>query len=272
VTRKSYRVKFPGGTGDALAGIVDHDDAVTVAPVAVFSHCFTCNKDLKAIVRISRRLAELGVTVLRFDMTGLGGSEGEFAETRFTTNLADLSAAVEFAQRELGAVTTLIGHSFGGAAALALAGTNREFLLRSVVTLATPSDTVHMATLLSRMNPDIEKSGSGEVSIGGRNWTIRRNMLEDFRRFDLPAAIAQVNCPALLFHSPDDETLSLDHALRIMRLIQNSPDTSHLASLITLHGADHLLVDNPADLELVAAVTAAFIHRYADTKGSDAIR
>lgn len=264
MTRKSYRVRFPGGAGWALAGIVDHDDAVDRAPVAVFSHCFTCNKDLKAIVKISRRLAEQGLTVLRFDMTGLGGSEGTFAETRFTSNLEDVAAAVEFASRELGTVTTLIGHSFGGAAALALAGAQRVPTLRSIVTLASPSDTVHMAELLSRMNPEIEKAGRGNVNIGGRDWTIERPMLDDFRAFDLPAAIARIACPVLLFHSPDDETLSLDHALRIMQLIQNSPATSHLASLITLHGADHLLVDNPADLELVATVTAAFVQRYAN--------
>ncbi len=194
--RRSYRVKFPGGTRtggrvNQLAGIVDRPAEVAAAPVAVFSHCFTCNKDLKVIVRISRALAAAGIAVLRYDMTGLGGSEGHFSKTNFSTNLADLEAAMRFAERELGHVTALIGHSFGGAATLA-AASNHANETSAVVTLAAPSDTQHLAELLSRIDPRIEREGVGEVEIGGRRYQVNQQMLSDFRSHELTAMIPKV--------------------------------------------------------------------------------
>lgn len=281
----SYRVRFPGGLqGVRLAGIIDRPNdsdrlnPETTVPVAVFSHCFTCNKDLKATVRISRALAKLGVAVLRYDMTGLGSSEGDFSKTNFKTNLSDLHAAIRFATSELGAVTSLIGHSFGGVASLVAAAKSSqadstEFgesgllsELRFVATLAAPSDTQHLATLLSRMNPEIETQGEGDVTIGGVTWTIHRQMLEDFRSQDVTAWLPKVQCPVLLLHSPVDETVSIDHALRLMSLIQTdrTDDQSKLTpvSLVALPGADHLLANHPGDLAFVARLLAAWCHRY----------
>lgn len=264
--RRSHRVKFPGGAGHELAGIIDRPGGDTAGPVAVFSHCFTCNKDLKAIVRIARGLAERGITVLRFDMTGLGGSEGDFSQTTFSTNVADLAAAVEFAGGEVGPVTALIGHSFGGAASLAAAGRASEWPalkhLGAVVTLAAPSDTTHLAKLLSQMDPAIEREGSGSVTIGGRDWKIDRAMLEDFRQHDLPALVSQIRVPTLLLHSPVDETVGYDHALRLQSLVLGA-EGDQTASVMSLHQADHLLADEPADLAFVTSTIAAFLQRYA---------
>lgn len=262
MARKSYRVRFAGGNEAELAGIVDRPDDLPQCPVAVFSHCFTCNKDFKAIVRISRALAERGIAVLRFDMTGLGDSEGDFSHTSFTTNVADLQAAIGFASAELGPVAAIIGHSFGGAASLAIAGSGSAPSLKSVITIASPSDTQHLAWLLAHLDPAVESSGVGKVTIGDREWTIRREMLEDFHSHDLPALIGKIAVPSLLFHSPVDGTLGFDHALRIMGLIQAAPDQQAPVSLITLDGADHLLSD-PTDIEFVSATTAAFLNRYA---------
>ena len=133
----------------------------------------------------------------------------------------------------------------------------------AVVTLAAPSDTRHLADLLARRDPDIEKLGRGRVTIGGINWEIEQQMLADFRAHDLPATIPDIKAATLLFHSPNDETVSFDHALRIMGLMQNTPVTPNVPSLIALQNADHLLVKNPADLQFVADTTAAFLNRYA---------
>ncbi len=279
MTRTSYRVQFDGGAGFGLAGIVDEPlpSAVEIAshshspsPVVVFSHCFTCNKDLKAIVRISRGLAARGMRVLRYDMTGLGGSDGDFSRTSFTTNLNDLRAAIRFAEERLGPVTSLVGHSFGGAASLALAGnlalgneSSSMTSIRSVVTLAAPSDTHHLATLLSAMSPAIEQDGIGEVVIGGVRWSVRREMLADFRSHDLPKLIAQIRLPVLMFQSPEDKTVGFDHALRIMSLLQSASGGRGSASLAVLPGADHLLSNSPADIDYVAEASVAFIRRYA---------
>lgn len=276
----SYRVKFPAGTdGINLVGIVDRPKSWDESqvprprPVAVYSHCFTCNKDLKATVRISRALARSGVAVLRFDMTGLGGSEGDFSTTNFSTNLLDLAAAIRFADSELGPVTALIGHSFGGVASLVMAAKaadgEEDFQLGDlgcVATIAAPSDTHHLASLLVRMNPEIESRGLGSVSIGGIPWTIQKQMLDDFRFHDITAWLPKIGCPVMLLHSPVDETVGIDHAIRLMTLIQTdrSSDASNITpvSLVSLPGADHLLANNPADLTLVSRLLSAWCHRF----------
>ncbi|WP_146414381.1 alpha/beta hydrolase family protein [Crateriforma conspicua] len=265
--RHSFRVRFDGGAGFPLAGIVDRDDSHPDAPVVLFNHCFTCNKDLKAIVRISRRLADAGLTVLRYDMTGLGGSEGDFAQTNFTTNLADLHAAARFAADQLGPVRTMVGHSFGGAASMMAAGRRTDdgplAELACLVTLAAPSDTRHLADLLVHMDGRIESEGRGEVTIGGFRYAIDRQMVEDFRTHDLTAAIASIDLPTMILHSPVDETVGYDQAIRIQTLINQRPGADALASLVTLAGADHLLVRQSKDLTFVADMIAALVHRYA---------
>ncbi len=259
--RRSERVAFKNERGSELAGIVDwpaHDPQAAV----LFTHCFTCNKDLKAIVRISRGLAEAGFLVLRYDLTGLGGSQGDFSQTNFTSNRDDLLAAHQFMSQRFAAPDFLIGHSFGGACSLSLIEEIPS--ARGVVTLAAPSDTGHLADILERMDPNIAREGTGVVGIGGKSYTIHASMLDDFRSFNLPAKLRQVTKPALLFHSPVDETLGFEHVLRLFALLTqrggDDPDPSP-ASLICLPGADHLLVRNPADLEYITASIAAWFQR-----------
>lgn len=271
---EAFRVKFPSEDPSIeLAGIVDRpkdESDRSGKPVVIFSHCFTCNKDLKATVRISRALAKTGISVLRFDMRGLGGSKGDFSQSNFTTNLEDLTAAIRFAGSELGEVTGLIGHSFGGVASLVIAAknaTNKDEStalgqLGAVITLAAPSDTHHLAKLLLRMNPEIESVGHGDVTIGGITWTIRKQMLEDFRSHDVTALLPHIQCPVMLMHSPEDETLAYDHALRLMNLITGVREPRPSVSLVTLDQADHLLVKNPDDLPYVSHIMAGFLHRH----------
>ncbi|QEG41763.1 alpha/beta hydrolase family protein [Roseimaritima ulvae] len=264
-TRVSSRVRFAGGNGAALAGIVDAVEGHPDAPLVLFSHCFTCNKDLKAIVRISRRLADSGLAVLRYDMTGLGGSEGDFSETNFTTNLADLRAAAAYAAEHLRPPSLLLGHSFGGAASLAAAATRAVLPaladVQAVVGLAAPADTQHLASLLSRMNPAIEQSGRGTVTIGGLQWTITQAMLDDFRQHQLADLIGQIELPILICHSPQDATVPYGEALRIMHLAGSS-ETPSPVSLLTIDGADHLLANNASDLTYVADAIVNFARRY----------
>lgn len=287
-SRRSRRVRFPGGNGFDLAGIVDlptdgpHefvgdgdtpresadpvDTPIRQSPVVVFSHCFTCNKDLKAIVRLGRALAGEGIAVLRYDMTGLGNSDGDFSRTHFSSNIADLRAAIEFARQELGPVTGLLGHSFGGAASLAVAGETARLSpsIRAVAALAAPSDTQHLASLMVKMNPAIETAGAGEVEIGGRRWTIRREMLDDFRSHHLDRLISNIALPLMLLHSPVDRTVGFDHALRIMQLasVHRDAPPPPAVSLVALDGADHLLAENPDDLTYVAGLLASFFWRH----------
>ena len=259
--RRGVRVSFLGGTGLQLAGIVDLPQH-TPKGMAVFAHCFTCTKDIKIAVRVSRGLAEHGYGVLRFDFTGLGDSLGDFSLTNFSTNRADLRAAIAYCASEFQPPKFLIGHSFGGVGSLSLAQQIPSVL--GIVTIAAPSDTQHLAELLRRKNPAIEQDGFGSVTIGGRNYTIIRQMLDDFQRYDLARDLSQLEKPVTIFHSPDDETLGFDHALRLYGLLTQRPNHGFQASatnLMCLPGADHLLANNPKDLVFVTDVIADWFNR-----------
>ncbi len=250
----SKRVHFDNGRGHQLAGIVDSPVAGPAQYSALFSHCFTCTKDLKAIARISRQLAGNGIETLRFDFTGLGGSGGEFAETDFLTTVADVTAASQWMAENLSAPSLLIGHSLGGAAMVVAASGIQS--ARCIVNIASPSTTAHLAGFLSRSSPEIESAGSGAVVIGGRPHTITRRMVGVLRDHDHRQALAGLTLPLLVMFSPADETLPFEQGREMFRLAGGP------TSFISLDGADHLLVSRPEDLDYVSNCIALWSSRY----------
>ncbi len=243
------RITFENHSGLSLAGIIERPEGETRL-TAVWAHCFTCTKDLKASVKISRALAEAGIAVLRFDFTGLGGSKGDFSETNFQTNIQDLDAAVHWMVEQTGRVDFVIGHSLGGAAAMSLAV--HLDLIPAVVTLASPSDTFHLADVLVGLNPKIETEGVGDVVIGGITHTIKMQMLDTLRSYDLHASVTGLQKPHLILHSPADKTVDYSHALKLFQ------STGGPKSLVTLNGSDHLLVNRKEDIEEVTNLIAAW--------------
>ena len=129
------RFDFVSAEGQQLAALLDRPDGPMRA-VAVFAHCFTCGKNNGAARRIAQGLKDHNIAVLRFDFTGLGASEGEFANTTFSSNVDDLVAAADHLRRMFLAPALLIGHSLGGAAVLAAA--HRIADARAVVTINAP--------------------------------------------------------------------------------------------------------------------------------------
>ena len=249
----SHRVNFHNAAGTRLGGIVDLPQEGEPRAFALFAHCFTCTKDLKAIVRVSRGLAKHNIGVLRFDFTGLGDSQGDFSQSNFESNLADIQAAVGWLTQEHQAPQILIGHSLGGAAMMKSCGAIPS--AKGIVTLAAPSDTKHLAKFLGSQNPKIESEGVGEVTIGGRTHTMRKQLLESLANNDLKSAIEKILIPHLIFHSPVDETLAFRHAEEIFAW------TGGPKSLITLDGSDHLLVNQPQDVGYVADLIATWAGR-----------
>jgi putative redox protein len=260
MVRTTQRVQFPGHAGNLLAGILELPGG-TPQGLLVFSHCFTCTKDLKAIVRISRGLSDKGWGVLRYDFTGLGNSHGDFSDTNFTTNREDLRNAVAFLTRENQPPTFLIGHSFGGATSLSMAMELPTVL--GVIVVASPSDTHHLASLLEKLDPGIASRGHGAVSIGGRNHQVKGQMLEDFRSYDLPSTVRRITKPILAFHSPADETVDFRNALVNCGLDSPTHSSHSLQrSLIRLPNCNHLLTTNDADCVMVAEITDAWCRRF----------
>jgi uncharacterized protein len=250
--RKSYRVSFPNHAGDTLVGVLDTCDHPRF--YAIFSHCFTCSKDLKAIVRISRVLAEGGIAVLRYDYTGLGDSHGEFQQTNFTTTCLDTICAAEFLRERYEPPQLLIGHSLGGTASYQVA--ERIDAARAVVTIASPSCTTHLSDYLAGCDPEIDQRGFGSVVIGNRPVPITAQLMQDLRTQDIPQRIRQLRLPLLLIHSPDDETLSYRHSVDALHW------TAGRSSLLTLPGSDHLLTNQPEDIPLVGRSILAWADRY----------
>ena len=241
------RVQFDSvSAGEApvsLAGIFDLPEDAPRA-TAVFAHCFTCTKDIKAIARISRMLAGYGIAVLRFDFRGLGGSKGTFADSNFLTNQDDIRAAVRFATQEFAAPKLLIGHSLGGAAMMAIAP---EFTsVCGLVTLAAPSDTTHLVKTLLRLNPEIGSAGQGDVVIGGMTHHVKQQMLDVLENFDLPNRIKQLSIPHLIFHSKTDKTVDLKHAHNLLEWTRGPK------LLVTPGDSDHLFVENSGDVKMIA--------------------
>jgi putative redox protein len=253
MSRETRVVRFHGGSGNLLVGRLEIPEGIPRGR-ALFAHCFACSKDLKAVVRVSRALAERGFAVLRFDFTGIGESEGDFAETNFSSNLDDLVAAADFLAEESGPVELLVGHSLGGAAVLAAAG--RLPGVRAVATISAPSTTSHLSRTLLDKAPELENRDEVEVILMGKKVRVRRQLLEDLDERHLAAAIERLGRPLLVFHSPVDEVVPVEHARRIYRAAR------HPKSFVSLDDADHLLLRRDSDARFVGDVLAAWAGRY----------
>jgi uncharacterized OsmC-like protein/pimeloyl-ACP methyl ester carboxylesterase len=248
------RFDFVNAQGQRLAALLDMPAGEPRA-YALFAHCFTCGKDVHAARRIAQALTALDIAVLRFDFTGLGSSEGEFGNTTFSSNVADLVAAVGALRDSRRAPAILIGHSLGGAAVLAAAAEVPE--ARAVVTIAAPSDPAHVTGLFRDRIADIAQHGEVEVSLEGRRFRISRGFLDDVAEQNLREKVTQLHKALLIFHSPTDNRVGIENASRIFEAAK------HPKSFVSLAGADHLLT-RPSDASYVANVIAAWAERYLD--------
>jgi putative redox protein len=246
------RFDFVNRHGERLSALLDLPEGPPQA-TALFAHCFTCGKDIQAAKRIAQALNARGIAVLRFDFTGLGSSEGEFANTTFSSNVEDLVSAAAHLRERGRTPSLLIGHSLGGAAVLAAASEIPE--AKVVVTIAAPSDPGHVTHLFRDHIPLIEERGEVEVSLAGRPFRIRKEFLDDIAGQALKEKIAALRKPLLLFHSPTDEIVGIDNASAIFLAAK------HPKSFVSLAGADHLL-SRRADAAYVGDVIAAWAERY----------
>lgn len=246
------RVTFPGHNGDMLAARLDLPDGPHLA-TALFAHCFTCGKDIPAARRIAARLAGMGIAVLRFDFTGLGHSEGEFANTSFTSNVDDLIAGCSYLEGRGMPPSLMIGHSLGGAAVLKAAAQLDQ--IKAVATLGAPFDPAHVTHNFAEALPKIQSDGLAEVSLGGRPFKIGKGFVEDVAQETLTPAIAGLNAALLVLHAPRDAIVSIDNAGQIFTAAK------HPKSFVTLDDADHLITAT-ADAEYAADVIATWATRY----------
>ena len=247
------KITFENKEGDSLGARLDLPVDGSPSAYALFAHCFTCSKNLRAVGHISNALTERGIAVMRFDFTGLGESAGDFANTNFSSNVEDLLSAAAYMKAQFEAPDILIGHSLGGAAVLQAAG--RLDHVKAVATIAAPYDPAHVKHLLNDSIEEIERSGKAAVTLAGRVFTIKKQFLDDLDEVRSKENIRSLQKALLVFHSPVDRTVSIDNAAKIYEAAR------HPKSFVSLDQADHLLT-NEEDSQYVGAVLAAWARKF----------
>lgn len=249
----SKKVEFTGAFGETLSAKLDWPEGELKSWV-LFAHGFSIGKDLKPVRTISKTLVDDGYGMMRFDFTGLGESGGDFADTNFSSNCEDLRKAFNYLREYYKAPCVLIGHSFGGTAALKVAGELPE--CKAVATIGSPCDTSHIVHQFADQLEEIEEEGEAKVLLGGRPFVIKEQFLNDVANQDIASKIANLGRALMIFHSPQDQVVGINNASHIYG------QARHPKSFVSLDGADHLLLKNSKDAEYVAHVLAAWAHRY----------
>jgi alpha-beta hydrolase superfamily lysophospholipase len=246
------KVSFTNREGQNLAARLEIPAGESKA-YALFAHCFTCTKNIKVAAIITQSLAQLGIAVMRFDFSGLGNSEGDFANTNFSSNVEDVVSAADFLNREFATPRLLIGHSLGGAAVLHAAAQISS--ATAVVTIGAPAEPGHVRKLIGASASDIERTGEAQVSVGGQTYPIRKQFLDDLAATRIRDSIAKLGRALLVMHAPFDEIVGIDNAAAIFTAAK------HPKSFISLAQANHLL-GRERDAKYAARVIAAWLEMY----------
>ena len=248
------RVRFAGGLGHELAGVLELPSGEPRA-WAVFAPCFTCPKDAKAIVRISQNLAEAGVAVLRYDVTGTGESAGDFITTTFSSQVDDLHAAAAFVRDRHPGPGLVAGISLGGA--VVVAGAGRVAGATAAASINAPADTVHLRDLLLRLAPSILDDGEAALTLIGITTRIGRALVEDLPHHHVERAAAELSLPLMVLHAPDDAIVPVAHGERLFAAARQPK------SFVAIAGANHLLLEPPAAADIVAAALGLWLRQRA---------
>ncbi|MFT4661104.1 MAG: putative OsmC-like protein/pimeloyl-ACP methyl ester carboxylesterase [Patiriisocius sp.] len=252
---KTSELKIPGGDQKILHAKLEIPANGVLRQCAIFAHCFTCNSNLSVVRNVSRVLTSQGIAVLRFDFTGLGKSEGEFAESNFSSNVEDLISVYNFMEANYKKPGILIGHSLGGAAILMAASLLPD--IKAMITIGAPAEPAHVQHLLGDSLSEIKEKGEAEVNIGGRPFRVQKQFIEDLENNDLLATVKKIKKPYLILHSPQDSIVKIENAAKLYHA------AFHPKSFVTLDGADHLL-SKKEDSIYAANVIGAWLGKYID--------
>jgi len=253
---KTEKVSFLGSLGFHISGCIDQPRG-DVKAYAIYAHCFTCTKDIHATRRICEGLAAQGIAVLRFDFTGLGGSEGEFSETNFTSNVDDLKEAARFLREHYEPAQLMIGHSLGGTAALV--ATSQLDEIKAVVTLNSPCHPKHVAKHFESVHDEILWTGEADVTIEGRSFKIQKHFLDVLKKVDMNQVLADLDAAYLICHTPNDSTVNVKNAGYLFSIAK------HPKSYVSLDDSDHL-IRRREDAKYIADIIAPWASRYLDIK------
>ncbi|GAB5539551.1 MAG: bifunctional alpha/beta hydrolase/OsmC family protein [Salibacteraceae bacterium] len=250
---KSEKLSISNKSGTALHAVLELPPNQHPTHYAMFAHCFTCSSNLNAVRNVSRSLANQGFGVVRFDFTGLGKSEGAFADSHFSGNVSDLICVAEHIKQHYSAPKLIVGHSLGGAASIVAA--SKLDYIEAVATIAAPSSVQHTKKHFSHGIEELSEKGAIEVNIGGRPFKIDSEFVKDFDNTDLLKVVKELRKPILIMHAPFDKTVAIQSAQELYT------SSMHPKSFISLDGADHLLTEK-RDSEYVGDVIGSWVKRY----------
>lgn len=253
----SEKIRFTGAFGDTLSAKLDWPDTGAVRAWVLFAHGFSIGKDLKPVRTISKTLVKHGFGMMRFDFTGLGESGGDFSDTNFSSNVKDILGAAQYLRKYRRAPSIVVGHSFGGTAALMAVQDLPE--CKAVATIGSPCDTLHIIHQFAGQLEEIEEEGEAQVLLAGRPFVIKEQFLEDVANQDMGKAISTLGRALMVFHSPQDRVVGIQNASHIYS------EARHPKSFVSLDKADHLLLRNPKDAAYIARVLTAWASRYIET-------
>ncbi len=252
------RFTFESARGDKLAGRLDFSQSGSPRAYAIFAHCFTCSKNFKAVAGISHALTRKGIAVMRFDFSGLGESEGDFADTNFSSNVSDLVAAANFLEAHYQAPKLLVGHSFGGTACLQAA--MKIASVAAIVTIGSPAEPRHVEQHFVHIREQIEQEGEAELLLAGRPIRIKKQFIDDIGGVKIENILSKLNRALLVLHSPVDEVVGIENAGLLFKAAR------HPKSFVSLDSADHML-SSAGDAEYAGFLIAAWAARYIDRPG-----
>lgn len=259
---KTTKLEIRNKKGIKLQGYLEMPANQKPSHFAIFAHCFSCNSNFKAAKNISRSLTNHGFGVLRFDFTGLGKSEGEFADSHFSANVEDLIDVHNYLETHYKAPSLLIGHSLGGAAVIVAA--SKLETIKAVATVGAPATVEHLTHLFSHAPEDVSDKGAIEVNIGGRTFKINEDFVADFSKTDLPKIIKELRKPILVMHAPFDKIVGIENAHEIYH------NAHHPKSFVSLDAADHLLTKS-SDSIYVGNMIGTWVERYFEPEENNMI-
>lgn len=260
---KSEKLSIQNEQGESLDARLDFPLNQQPIAFAIFAHCFTCNKNLTAVRNISKALNAEGIAVLRFDFTGLGRSEGEFADTNFTSNIQDLQKVAKYLNEHYSAPQIMIGHSLGGTATLFAASEIDS--VNAICTIGSPSMPDHVTHLFGAVRQELEEKGEAMLNIGQQAIRIKQQFIDDLKKKDINDVVKRDKKSHLIIHSPQDQVVSIENASELYGLLK------HPKSFVSLDGADHM-ISNPQDSRYVGKLIAAWALRYLDLKENKALK
>ncbi|MEL6924590.1 MAG: bifunctional alpha/beta hydrolase/OsmC family protein, partial [Bacteroidota bacterium] len=260
---RSQKVEFTNRNGFRLSARMELPIDGHPVAYAIFAHVFTGNKSLSATRHISRALSLNGIGVLRFDFTGLGQSEGDFADTTFTSNVEDLLAAARYLEEHYEAPRILVGHSLGGAAVIFAA--KHLDSVQAVATIGAPSEPEHVTHLLESRLEEIEAKGEAKIAIDGREFTIKKEFLDDLRSKNMFGILRNLRKALMVLHSPQDNIVEIENAAKIYHAAY------HPKSFVTLDGANHML-SNKDDAYYAGTIIASWVRRYIDLPAKEDLK